>query len=144
MRVSHRKAGVKFHCATVGVLCFIVELSARLQRYSQPIPGNSILRLQLHRAPGKTLSVSKSFRIGGTSTRLDQDYTQSHQRIHVCRAPERRITIGGLCLLPALLIGINIAEPVSSASIIGLKFEHALVSSFGFREPACIAKLISL
>src|SRR5258706_8649586 len=125
------------------MLGFIVEYTTRLQRYAQPIPGGRILRRQLYGSTGKVFGVSKATGIVSTGARLHQYHAQRNQRIHICRTPKGGIAVSHFRLFPALLIGINIAEPVSRATILGVNFQYALVGTLGFSKPLRVAKLVS-
>src|SRR5688500_16827157 len=144
MRISNSKLRIEFDRFTIRMLSLAVDDSSRLERYSQTVPCNCILRIELHGTACKHLRVGKSFRVVAGGPWLYQDRTQRDLCVGFKGRPRNAIAIRGFGIVPALLLAVYVAQTIRSASVACPQSQYLLVSGSGARDPPRIAGLVTL
>src|ERR1700752_245164 len=104
VRIRNCKLRIHFDRAPVAVFCLTGLYSTSLERYTQSIPGDRILWINLNRFARKELSICKPLCLITTRSWLTQNYAKSNVRICVGWSPRRRISIGSFSIVPSLLV----------------------------------------
>src|SRR5687767_11437022 len=117
MRISNSKLRIEFDRFTIRMLSLAVDDSSRLERYSQTVPCNCILRIELHGTACKHLRVGKSCRVVAGGPGFYQYHTQRELCVGFKGRPRNGIAIRASGIVPALLIEVYVAQPIRSASV---------------------------
>src|SRR6185436_5373902 len=130
MCVRYCELWIQFDRTSIGMFCFTVRESTRLQCDAETIPANRILRIDLNRTSRELLSIGKSLSIVSAGAWLHEHHTQRDIRVGIIRRPRDGISIRSLSLFPTLLIGIDVAQAISSARVAWFEVQDFFVSSF--------------
>src|SRR5207253_9348803 len=138
------KVRIKFDCASKSCLGLFRKYAASDHGHTEAVKGKGIVALQLYVAPRKSLGVGKTLRIRCPSARLNQNKAEGHQCFGVVGSYLDCLAVRGFGIIPTLLIGEHVAEPVKCPRIAGLQAESRAIRGFGRGKLARITRIISI
>src|SRR6266436_5348766 len=104
------------------------------ERSTEAVIRNRTIALKKNCTTSRSLSVRESFSLATARSRLEQYIAERDVCIHVGGIKSCRLAISLFRLFPALLISINVSDPIGSTPITPVQTDSSLVGFFGVNK----------